>query len=79
VPHHGSLTSSSPAFVNALKPTIAVISAGRGNHYGHPAPEVLQRYEAVGAQVFRTDLDGAVTLETDGFSVSVSTFAAHDF
>src|SRR5262249_39051475 len=44
VPHHGSLTSSSPQFVRALAPKVAVVSAGRANHFGHPVPEVLQRY-----------------------------------
>jgi competence protein ComEC len=75
VPHHGSLTSSSEAFVKALQPTVAVVSAGRNNHFGHPAPEVLRRYEAEGATVFRTDRDGAVFLESDGSSLSVWTFA----
>jgi competence protein ComEC len=74
VPHHGSLTSSSEAFVKALQPTVAVVSAGRTNHFGHPAPEVLQRYEAVGAKVFRTDRDGAVFVESDGSSMSVWSF-----
>jgi competence protein ComEC len=74
VPHHGSLTSSSVEFVRALAPTIAVVSAGRGNHFGHPVPEVLQRYQDVGAEIFRTDRDGAVMLDTDGKSVNVHTF-----
>jgi competence protein ComEC len=73
VPHHGSLTSSSPAFVAALHPAIAVVSAGRGNHFGHPAPEVLERYEAAGAEIFRTDRDGAVMVDTDGASITVRT------
>jgi competence protein ComEC len=71
VPHHGSLTSSSQPFVEAIRPQIAVVSAGRLNHFGHPVPEVLKRYEAVGAEIFRTDRDGAVLLETDGWRVSV--------
>jgi competence protein ComEC len=74
IPHHGSLTSSSIEFVRALAPTIAVVSAGRGNHFGHPVPEVLQRYEEVGAQIFRTDRDGAVTVDTDGKSLHVQSF-----
>jgi competence protein ComEC len=74
VPHHGSLTSSSPEFLRALRPQIAVFSAGRANHFGHPAPAVLERYQAIGAEIFRTDKDGAVTLETDGFSIQVHTF-----
>jgi competence protein ComEC len=74
VPHHGSLTSSTPAFLEGLSPRIAVASAGRANHFGHPVPEVLDRYRAVGAEVFRTDQDGAVMLDTDGESIDVRTF-----
>ena len=74
VPHHGSLTSSSDAFVNGIRPSVAVFSAGRGNHFGHPAPEVVERYRATGAAIFRTDQDGAVTLDTDGTSISMTTF-----
>jgi competence protein ComEC len=75
IPHHGSLTSSTPAFVGALHPQIAVASAGRANHFGHPVPEVLDRYRALGAEIFRTDQDGAVMVSTDGFSIDVRTFA----
>ncbi len=74
VPHHGSATSSSTAFVRALRPAIAVISAGRGNPFGHPVPDVLDRYRSIGAAIYRTDLDGAVTMETDGRTVRVRTF-----
>jgi competence protein ComEC len=74
IPHHGSLTSSAPEFLNTLRPHIAVVSAGRGNHFGHPVPEVLERYTAIGAETFRTDRDGAVTLDSDGHSIEVHTF-----
>jgi len=77
IPHHGSLTSSSPEFVAALHPQVAIVSAGRANHFGHPVPEVLDRYRAAGAEVFRTDQDGAVTVTTDGYSLQVDTFGAH--
>jgi len=75
IPHHGSLTSSAPEFVGAIHPTIGVVSAGRNNHFGHPVPEVLERYRATGAEVFRTDRDGAVMVDTDGASVMVHSFA----
>jgi competence protein ComEC len=74
VPHHGSITSSSSAFVRALNPRVAVVSVGRSNRFGHPAPVVLQRYEEIHAEVFRTDRDGAVTVDTDGTSLDVHTF-----
>jgi competence protein ComEC len=73
VPHHGSLTSSTLEFVRAFEPQVAVISAGRGNHFGHPAPEVLGRYEEAGAEIFRTDRDGAVTIDTDGYLLNIGT------
>jgi competence protein ComEC len=75
IPHHGSLTSSTPEFLNAVRPRMAIASAGRGNHFGHPAPDVLDRYTAIGAEVFRTDRDGAVMVDTDGHSIDVHTFA----
>jgi competence protein ComEC len=74
VPHHGSLTSSSWEFVRALEPGAAVVSAGRGNVFGHPAEEVLDRYRRVGAEIFRTDRDGAVVVDTDGYSVAIRGF-----
>jgi len=74
VPHHGSLTSSSWEFLNAAHPQIAVASAGRSNHFGHPVQEVLERYRAVGAEVFRTDADGAVVIDTDGSQVVARSF-----
>jgi competence protein ComEC len=66
VAHHGSRTSSSAALLEAWRPQIAILSCGRGNRFGHPASEVLDRLHAVGARVYRTDLDGEVTVETDG-------------
>jgi competence protein ComEC len=74
VPHHGSGTSSSTRFLEALRPAVAVISAGRGNPFGHPVPAVLRRYESIGAAIFRTDLDGAITIVTDGHTVTVGSF-----
>jgi competence protein ComEC len=74
IPHHGSLTSSTTAFLAALHPQIAIASAGRANHFGHPVPEILDRYRAIGAAVFRTDTDGAVTAVTDGRSIKVRAF-----
>ncbi|HEY0193133.1 MAG TPA: ComEC/Rec2 family competence protein [Kofleriaceae bacterium] len=65
VPHHGSPTSSSPALVAATRPRLAVISCGRGNAFGFPSPRVIARWQAAGAEVARTDTDGAVTVTID--------------
>ncbi len=75
VAHHGSNTSTTPQFLNAVNPAIAVISAGRDNSYGHPAPAVVERLEArLGAEnVFRTDLQGDVHVVSDGVSLEVRT------
>ena len=73
-PHHGSGTSSSQAFVEAVKPAVVVISSGRGNPYGHPVPYVLERYRAAGSHVFRTDLEGQVEIVTDGQALHLSSF-----
>lgn len=73
--HHGSATSTSAEWLGALAPAAVVFSCGRGNRYGHPAPPVLARVRASGAEVFRTDEDGAITLTTDGHEVAVSTFS----
>lgn len=60
VPHHGSRSSSTPAFLAAVAPAIAVIPVGWRNRFGHPSPVVLSRYAARGIRVLRTDLDGAI-------------------
>ena len=68
VAHHGSNTSTTQSFLNAVSPAIAIVSAGRGNSYGHPAPAVMERLEAqLGAEnVYRTDLRGSVEVVSDG-------------
>ena len=60
VAHHGSQTSSSQSFLNAVAPQVAVISVGAGNSFGHPSPEVLARFRCT--PVLRTDLHGTITL-----------------
>ena len=62
VPHHGSRTSSSEQFIAALAPRWAIVPAGYRNRFGHPAREVLARYEGAGVRVLRTDLDGAISI-----------------
>ena len=74
VAHHGSKTSTIEPFLTSSHPAFAAISAGRDNSFGHPSPEVVERLEAAGIKVFRTDRDGAITATTDGRTMSVSTF-----
>ena len=74
VPHHGSDTSSSEAFVRAVNPLFAVFCVGADNAFGHPRPVVLERYEDIGARILQTSKDGAIVFRTDGKHLSVSTY-----
>ena len=74
VGHHGSRTSTGSVLVEAFRPLAGVMSVGRNNPFGHPAREVVERLKRRGAVSFRTDRDGAVTVETDGRSAEVSTW-----
>lgn len=74
VPHHGSATSSSPAFLKEVQPEIALLSVGFENSFRLPNTAVLERYRDQGCNLLRTDLDGAIILETDGSSISLTTF-----
>jgi competence protein ComEC len=74
VAHHGSRTSSTEAFLGAVQPTFAVISAGFENSYGHPNREVIERLQEHRAAVLRTDRDGLVTVRSDGRRLSVETY-----
>ena len=76
VGHHGSRYSSTGAFLDAVEPAVAIISVGARNSFGHPTPEVLGRLEAAGARIYRTDRDGAVILETDGITLSITRWAS---
>ncbi len=73
VGHHGSSTSSSDAFLNAVHPSLAVISVGAGNMYGHPSGDVLHALSRVGAQVLRTDEAGTIIVRTDGVHIEIET------
>ena len=70
VGHHGSSTSSSQAFLQAVKPKYAVISVGVGNSYHHPEEEALQRLQSIGAEIYRTDLQGNIVCTTDGKNIA---------
>jgi competence protein ComEC len=71
VGHHGSRTASGAEFLASVRPQAAIVSVGRHNRYGHPSPETLARLAAAGAQLWRTDVDGTVTVMTDGTVFSV--------
>ena len=72
VGHHGSDTSTSYVFLNAVMPQYAVIQVGAGNDYGHPREEVLSRLRDAGVTVYRTDLQGDILVESDGRTLTVT-------
>jgi competence protein ComEC len=73
VGHHGSRTSSSASFLAAVQPSVALISVGAHNLYGHPSPEVLQSLTSAGAQVLRSDWDGHTVVALAGERLQVRT------
>ncbi len=77
VAHHGSATASTSTFLDEVRPKVAIVSAGAGNPYGHPARSTIDRLAATGARVLRTDTDGsvAVTIDPAG-AIAVSTTGA---
>ena len=74
-PHHGSKSSSGTVFLNAVDPEAVAVSAGMYNNFGHPSPDVLERYSRRGAEVFRTDEGGAVMVRSNGRSWDMAYFA----
>jgi competence protein ComEC len=75
-PHHGSGTSSSVAFLAQVAPGVVVIPVGYRNRFGHPKPEVVQRYEALGSRILRSDRDGAVMLRFSAAGLSADGYRA---
>jgi competence protein ComEC len=71
VAHHGSRTSTTPRFLGAVRPRLALVSVGAHNTYGHPSPEVMQTLRDSGAQVLRTDRAGTIVVSTDGRHLEV--------
>ncbi|PIR70485.1 MAG: MBL fold metallo-hydrolase [Candidatus Niyogibacteria bacterium CG10_big_fil_rev_8_21_14_0_10_42_19] len=69
VGHHGSKTSTSDIFLEAVSPDIAIIQVGEKNRYGHPHDVVLKKLQAAGASVLRTDIDGSVIFHSDGINL----------
>ena len=75
VPHHGSRTSSTQEFIDAVAPTMAVISVGRKSPFGHPHREVVERWKNFGANVMTTGERGMISVSTDGNDLRITTFA----
>ncbi|MBA7571078.1 hypothetical protein ES708_12834 [subsurface metagenome] len=71
VGHHGSKTASSPNFLNAAKPEIAIYMAGTGNSYGHPHQETIDALTQIGAEIYGTDICGTIVVTSDGESLTV--------
>jgi competence protein ComEC len=74
VGHHGSKNSTTPEFLETVRPRLAVISAGEENPYGHPSPVLLDRLQQAGVAILRTDQNGAIHIATDGKRFEVSCF-----
>jgi competence protein ComEC len=70
--HHGSRTSTSLEYMQAVSPEYAIISVGKDNRYGHPHKEVLDILDKFGAKIFRTDNDGRVVFKSDGLNLEVT-------
>lgn len=71
--HHGSRTSSHPAFIKAVDPDVAIYSAGKDNSYGHPHEEVVDRIETANIKLYGTDQDGTIIVTTDGRTYHITT------
>ncbi|HEV2040436.1 MAG TPA: DNA internalization-related competence protein ComEC/Rec2 [Casimicrobiaceae bacterium] len=79
VPHHGSRTSSTPAFIASVRPEVAAFTPGYRNRFNHPRPEIVERYVAAGVRNYRTDYDGALTFTfAEGSSRVPRRERAHD-
>ena len=74
VAHHGSRTSSTADWLARVKPQHAIISAADPSPFGHPHPEVIERLQGAGAQLWATGKCGAITISTDGTDLQVSSF-----
>jgi competence protein ComEC len=75
-PHHGSRSSSSTFFLKQVNPEVVVISSGRQGRFKLPHPTILKRYQDHGYSIFRTDINGAIALSTDGQQLEIKPFVA---
>ena len=76
VGHHGSDTSSTQTFLNKVSPSVAIISVGKNNSYGHPSDEILSRLDKAGVRVYRTDLQETIVFKSNGNGITVNAEAA---
>ena len=72
VGHHGSNSSTSYNFLNQTKPEISIISVGKDNEYGYPKQKVINRIEKIGSEIYRTDIDGTIQIESDGTNSKIT-------
>jgi len=79
VPHHGSRTSSSKIFVRAVNPEVVIISSGPNNRFDLPHSDVVKQYQNLGCSIWRTDINGAVRMSTDGRRLEVQPFEDFGF
>ena len=75
-PHHGSRSSSSEVFLDAVKPKVIIISSGRKSRFNFPHPTILRRYEKRGSKIYRTGVNGALQMETDGRYLKIKPFVS---
>ena len=73
-PHHGSRTSSTELFLRKIKPEVVIVSAGWQNKFNFPHPSVLKKIYKLRCRIFRTDINGALTLSTDSHSLKIKPF-----
>ncbi len=71
--HHGSDTSSGQSFVNKVNPQYAIVMVGNNNKYDHPKQTIIERWSAAGAKIYRTDLNGNITVTSNGYTLSINT------
>jgi len=76
VPHHGSRTSSTPPFITAVHPRIAIFTVGYRNRFGHPKEEIVQRYAQAGSRTYRSDRDGAVIVDITASGLAARSWRA---
>jgi len=73
-PHHGSKTSSTEIFLRQVQPKTVIFTVGYRNPFGHPKAEVVERYEMLGSKMYRSDFDGAVTVDFDSRGVTAQPY-----